>query len=85
MKILDQGKWENPWTAEVLCKQSRCGAKLLIEEDDVKAPDYSNSFTYTCPVCGTMNYLNENDVPLRVAMKAAKGRKPPYPGSYWDR
>ena len=84
MKVLEQGKWQNLWTAEVLCKQSQCGAKLLIEEDDVKAPDYSNGFTYTCPICGAVNYLNENDVPLRVTMKAAKGRKPPECGGWRD-
>jgi hypothetical protein len=84
MKVLDQGKWQNPWTAEVICQQKQCGAKLLIEENDVKAPDYSVSFTYTCPVCGAVNYLNENDISLRVTKKAAKGRKPPNCSS-WGR
>ena len=84
MKILEQGKWQNPWTDEVICKQAQCGAKLQIEEADVNAPDFSNAFTYTCPVCGTVNHLNEKNIPLRVTTKAAKGRKPPSSSSWRD-
>lgn len=77
MKVLEEGKWQNPWTTETVCKQTQCCAKLLIEEADVAAPDFSNAFTYSCPVCGTVNYLEAKEIPLRVRMKAEKGRKAP--------
>jgi hypothetical protein len=63
MKVLEKGTPTAPtWTAEVLCTGvgtggGGCGAKLLIEKDDVVAvphPDghAAQMFAFCCPECG---------------------------------
>lgn len=68
MKIIAEGAWKNPWTHEYTCREKECGAKLLVEEADVKAPDYANHdhFNFECAVCGHSNPLPATDLPLRI-------------------
>jgi hypothetical protein len=77
MKVLEKGKWDMPWTAEVICTEKQCGAKLLVEEGDVCVVDYSskNDFKVTCMVCGTTVYMSGKDIPLRVTRPLDQKRK----------
>lgn len=77
MKILKEGTWENPWSHEFTCTENDCRAELLVEEADVKAPDYtdSNRFTFECAVCGHTNVIPANGLPLRIKKTLNATRK----------
>ena len=83
MKVLEEGKWKTPWSMEALCPEKQCGAKLLIEEGDVKPVDYAsqNTFYAECPVCGTGVDIPGVVLPLRIQRMLNKKRK--YSSS-WD-
>ena len=83
MKVLEKGKWEMPWSMEVMCAEKECGAKLLVEETDVKAVDYSSPSRYSavCPVCCETLFVPAASLPLRVRKVADKSKK--Y-SSAWD-
>lgn len=78
MKVLEEGKWKNPWSAEAVCAEKSCGAKLLVEESDLKAVDYSskNDFYAECAVCGGRILFDYADLPLRLsrALNASRER-----------
>lgn len=76
MKVIKEGKWNVPWSAELSCKT--CEARLLVEESDVKARDYYNDgFTFTCPLCGKVSVINGSELPLRVQEEKNKRRLHP--------
>lgn len=83
MKVLKEGKWNIPWTAEVSC--STCEAKLLTEEVDVKPVMYSNSgYCCSCPVCSKSISLEGKLIAQRVR-EVVDAKRPYYsPGSPWD-
>lgn len=76
MKVISEGKWKTPWQEERTCKTPQCGAQLLVEESDIKAPDYTSSFHYLCAVCGTQNPLPAGDIPDRIKQQLNKTRRP---------
>ena len=85
MKVLDEGKWKMVWSAEMLCSEKSCEAKLLVEESDVKAVDYSskNDFYAVCAVCGASINVSAAALPLR--MKNDLNNKRKYSSSSsWD-
>lgn len=82
MKVLEKGKWKMPWSTEALCPQKECGAKLLVEEADVKPVDYSsrNDFVAECAICGDTIPIKVAEIPLRLQKALNKKRK----YSSWD-
>ncbi|MDD5252100.1 MAG: hypothetical protein PHT12_05735 [Patescibacteria group bacterium] len=83
MKIVKEGKWNNPWSAEMTCTNGSCGAVLMVEESDVKATyGASAKFHFTCSVCGSDSNIPSKDLPPRVMGKVEKTRKYA-PFSYW--
>jgi hypothetical protein len=76
MKVIEKGNWDNPWSMEIRCCESSCGAKLLVEEDDVK-PTYNCGSKYycICMICGKSISLVHTDIPLRVKEVVDKKRK----------
>ena len=86
MKVLAEGKWKMPWSLEVVCSEKECEAKLLVDEADVKAVDYSNPASYSvlCPVCNSKSSLCESSVPKWVKWEADKKKKVSSGGSSWD-
>jgi hypothetical protein len=79
MKVLKEGKWNNPWSGTYACPT--CEAELLVEERDVKPVDYSTGFTCACVVCGHAIKIPDKDLPLRVREGLERKRK--YSSS-WD-
>lgn len=77
MKVLEEGKWKMVWSVEVPCSEKECGAKLLVEEADVKAVYDSTPAKYSseCPVCGSVLFLSSASIPLRVKAVADKKKK----------
>ena len=77
MKALEGGKWKMPWTIEAVCSEKQCGAKLLVEEKDVKPIDYSerNDFYAECAICGTQLHIPVASLPLRLQKILNKKRK----------
>lgn len=74
MKVLKEGKWHVPWTAECACKT--CEALVLVEEADVKPTyDAPNTFYWVCSVCGKDNDLPAKDLTQRVREAVEKKRK----------
>lgn len=83
MKVISEGKWKTLWQKECTCKTPQCGAKLLVEESDIKAPNYTSTFCYECAVCGTENPLPANNIPDRIKQQLNKTRRPSAPCSDW--
>lgn len=83
MKVLEEGKWKQMWSMEMVCPEKQCGAKLLVEEADVKAVNYSsrNDFYAECAVCGGSLVITSVMLPLRMSKELNKKRK--YSSS-WD-
>lgn len=75
MKVLEKGNWENPWSMEVVCEEKSCGARLLVEEKDVKPVDYSVGFYAECMICSHHISIPKNSIPARLVRSAEKGRK----------
>jgi hypothetical protein len=75
MKILEQGIWKKPWSLEIRCDERSCGAKLLIEEGDIRAIDYDHDYYVLCPICKHQMRIVAKDIPLRVSEPADKKRK----------
>ena len=77
MKVIKEGAWTVPWKQEVTCTDKHCGALLLAEESDVKAPDYQSVdiFKVVCPICGTDLYLPVKELPRRLKDELNKTRK----------
>ena len=75
MKVLAEGTWKNPWSGEFVCPTKSCGAKLLVEEADVKARDYSTGYVYKCPICGKDNLVPTDDLPQRIKEVLDRVRK----------
>lgn len=75
MKVLKEGKWHLPWSAELPC--ATCEAVLLVEEADVKATDYDSSGGYhaVCPICTRAVVVPKNGLPLRMTDALGKKRK----------
>lgn len=87
MKVLKKGNGQKGWAKEFKCTNFRngdsgCGAKLLVEETDVKYtgskhcygdnyPDYFYGFV--CPECGNVTDFKDSDkVPSRITSKLEK-------------
>jgi len=70
MKVLEEGNWKNPWSGEYVCCEKSCGAKLLLEENDLKTRfDEDDKNYFVCPVCGRENNVPSKDLPLRLKEK----------------
>ncbi len=86
MKVVKEGKWNNPWSTEVVCPEADCGATLLVEEKDVVAAgekyDKCSGYHVTCPVCGKTVPVPSAAVSPRVK-RAAENRRPSYHSSDW--
>ncbi len=87
MKVIKEGKWNNPWSVEVVCPEPDCGATLLVEEKDVVAEGdryYDCKGYYVlCPVCGKKVTVPAASVSPRVK-RAAQDRRPSrYSSSDW--
>jgi hypothetical protein len=67
MKVVKEGKWDNPWSAELSCGNDNCGATLLVEEGDV-IPTYDsrNKFHFICPICESVTYIPPANLPPRI-------------------
>ena len=74
MKVLAEGKWKVPWEGERDCGTAQCGAKLLVEERDLFAIDYSDAFGFTCVVCGKVTRVPRSEIPERIKEKLEKTR-----------
>lgn len=76
MKVLEEGKWKNPWSKEYVCQEKSCEAKLLVEEGDLKPrfDEYYKNY-FICPCCGKETDVPAKDLPPRVLEKANKRRK----------
>lgn len=76
MKVLEEGKWKQVWSMEMSCPEKQCGAKLLVEEADVKPIDYSskNDFYAECGVCGGSMNMTSDKVPIRMQKELNKKR-----------
>lgn len=87
MKIVSEGKWNNPWTLEVTCPCADCGAELMVEEKDVKASGYryesGAKYSAACPVCGQFISLMSSAISPRVK-RDADARRSERPYSSWD-
>jgi hypothetical protein len=81
MKVLEKGSWDVPWSIEVKCPENSCGAKLLVEEGDVKPVDYGSGYYADCMICEHRVDISARDIPLRVKRPLDKKRK--YSSS-WD-
>jgi hypothetical protein len=66
MKVLEKGSWDNPWSKEAVCSEKECGAKILIEEGDVKPIDYGEDYYAECGICGSHVKISWKDIPLRM-------------------
>ena len=77
MKVLEEGKWKNPWSFEAICSEKECGAKLLVDEGDVVAKDYSRFYSVDCPICESNIVIPGNLIPVRVKRPIDKKRKWP--------
>lgn len=75
MKVLEEGKWKNPWSLDVVCGEKECGAKLRVDEKDVKAVDYRNDYVVECPICGGNVSIAGHSIPLRVKRPLDNKRK----------
>lgn len=75
MKVLAEGRWKMPWSMEAMCNQKQCGAKLLVEEGDVKPVHYEYGFYAACTVCGTRINIPTSSLPLRIQEALNKKRK----------
>jgi hypothetical protein len=53
----------------------KCEAVLLIEEADMKAPDYTDHYGFNCMICGHFNVTTSNAVPERIRNNVNKNRK----------
>lgn len=84
MKVLEEGGWRNPWSKEVQCSEKECGAKLLVDEKDVKPVDYGNGYYVNCPICDQSVNFNAKDIPLRMRRELDKKRKCGSSSSNWD-
>lgn len=86
MKIILEGKWKNPWSHETMCADRDCLATLLVEEQDVIAPDYNdlNSFKFVCPICRRENYLKHEVLPRRVKDALNRNRRASSGGGWRD-
>ncbi len=82
MKVLEEGKWKMVWSMELMCSEKECGAKLLVEEGDVKSVYDSSPAKYSaeCPVCGSVLSLSPPLLPLRL--KATVDKKKKWSSSY---
>ncbi len=86
MKVLEEGKWKMVWSAEMVCSEKSCEAKLLVEEADVKAVDYSssrNDFYAVCAVCGANMNVAASALPLRMK-KELNAKRKYSSSSSWD-
>lgn len=81
MKIVKEGKWNLPWSAEMTCPT--CDAILLVEEKDVKPVDYSSGYFCTCMICNKRITIGANLLPLRVK-EACDLKRKHGSGSAWD-
>lgn len=80
MKVIEKGNWDNPWSMEIRCCVSSCGAKLLVEENDVK-PTYNNcsdKYYCVCMICGKSIPIVHSEIPLRVKEVVDKKRSYSY-------
>lgn len=77
MKVLEEGKWKMVWSMELMCSEKECGAKLLVEEGDVKSVYDSHPAKYLaqCPVCGSAFSLSPLLLPLRLKAAVDKKKK----------
>lgn len=77
MEVISEGKWNNPWEHEYVCRETECTAKLLVKESDVRAPDYTSFeiFTFQCRVCGHTNPIPATDLHLRIKKTLNANRK----------
>ncbi len=76
MKLIEEGNWKIPWSMEVVCVEKGCGAKVLIEEKDVKPVDYDAYNYYAdCMICERKILISEKDVPQRMKNVLDKKRK----------
>lgn len=64
MKVIKEGKWNLPWTAQMSCPT--CEAILLVEEKDVKPVDYSSGDFCMCMLCGKSIAIHAKDLAQRV-------------------
>lgn len=83
MKLLEKGNWDNPWSEEMVCPEKSCGAKMLVEESDVKPVHYQQGFHAVCMMCGQNMPIPSLSLPKRVKDVAEKSRKYSR-SSYWD-
>lgn len=74
MKVLKEGKWHLPWSAEAVCKA--CQATVLVEEGDVE-PTFGefNAFYWRCPACDVCNEISEAAIHPRVKCEVEKRRQ----------
>lgn len=65
------------WSMEVMCSEKECGGKLLIDEADIRAVDYSSPSKYSavCAVCGEFISLAPPLLPKRTKEAVDKKKK----------
>lgn len=76
MKVIKEGKWNEPWSTEVDCPT--CEARLLVDEGDLKPYDNSQDFYVHCPLCAKIVPIKARLVSQRVRESAGAGRR------YWS-
>ena len=74
MKVIKEGEWKVPWSAEFTCKT--CKAVLLVGETDVVATNYKDSgYHCICCICRKTVNVPSSSVPLRVREEKDKKRE----------
>jgi hypothetical protein len=75
MKVIREGRWNEPWSVEVICSNVACQATLELAEHDV-LPSSRNGSRYDCRccVCGFYTQIPADRIHLRIRMKADAAR-----------
>ncbi len=76
MKVLKEGKWNEPWTIEIICSNQACEATLEVGEQDVNATNQQGSrYECHCCVCGRSIQIPAERIHLRVRGLADQRRQ----------
>jgi hypothetical protein len=84
MKVIQKGRKQRGWAMEFSCigdLKGGCGAKLLVEEDDIyetgiggDGDDFCR--TFRCPECGVETHLPAAGIPTSIWEKTMGRRSP---------
>lgn len=84
MKIINEGKWNEPWSGtERVCANKACEATLQVESEDIKPThNQPHVFQFTCPFCDSTNFIPEELLPGKLR-KELEAKRTYYSSSSW--